>query len=210
MEILEEISQKVKELSFLAKGKRGLVYTGIYNSRKVAVKMQRPESKAIMRVANEGNILKRVNKKKIGPKLIFCNERYLVYEFVKGDFIIPFLEASDAKKIKGVLADVFSQLFVLDRMKLDKEEMHHPVKHILITVIGKKPVLIDFERAHFTEKPKNVTQFVQFIVSQRISQLLMKKGIKISRNLFLGMAKGYKEKYAKKDFDSILAAIKQA
>ncbi len=38
--------------------------------------------------------------------------------------------------------------------------MHNPVKHI---IIGKKVVMIDFERCIISESPKNVTQFVQFL-----------------------------------------------
>jgi len=210
MDILEEISQKVKELSFLAKGKRGLVYTGIYKGKKAAVKLQRPESKAIMRIANEGNILKRINKKKIGPKLIFYNERYLIYEFIDGDFIIAFLEKAKKERIKKVLVDIFNQLHILDKLKIDKEEMHHPPKHIIVSKTVLRPVLIDFERAHFTEKPKNVTQFIQYVVSKRIMDLLNDKGIRIDREDLLYLAREYKTNYTNKNFDSILAAVKKA
>ena len=40
--------------------------------------------------------------------------------------------------------------------------MHHPLKHIIIDKLG-IPVMIDFERCHKTDKPKNVTQFVEFV-----------------------------------------------
>jgi len=50
---------------------------------------------------------------------------------------------------------------------VNKFEMHHPTKHILIKAgkpSRKTVVMIDFERCRWTEKPKNVTQFVQFLL----------------------------------------------
>jgi putative serine/threonine protein kinase len=207
MDVLEEISQKVKELNFLAKGKRGMVYTGIYKGKKVAVKLQRVDTKAILRIKNEGDILSRINKFNIGPKLLFYTDEYMVYTFVEGDFIADFLEKNGKEKVRKVLIDIFVQLNQLDKLKIDKEEMHHPVKHV---IIGKKAVLIDFERAHFTEKPKNVTQFIQFIVSKRISDLLEEKRIKTKKELMLSLARDYKRNYSKSTFNSILAIIKKA
>jgi putative serine/threonine protein kinase len=207
MELMEEIAKKVKELSFLAKGKRGMVYTGYYKGKKVAVKLQRADIKAILRIKNEGDILSRINKYNIGPRLLFYTEEYMIYTFVEGDFIVDFLDENGRDKIKKILIDIFAQLNQLDKLKIDKEEMHHPVKHV---IIAKKAVLIDFERAHFTEKPKNVTQFIQFIVGPRVSDLLKKKGIKIKKEQMLSLAREYKSSYGKSTFNSILAIIKKA
>ena len=51
--------------------------------------------------------------------------------------------------------------------------MHNPLKHIIIDAKN-MPVLIDFERCYETEKPHNVTQFVDFIGKRQ--KLLLKKG----------------------------------
>jgi len=54
--------------------------------------------------------------------------------------------------------------------------MHHPWKHI---IIGKKVVLIDFERMHVTKDPKNVSQFCQFVTSKKMTGFLSDKELRL-------------------------------
>jgi predicted Ser/Thr protein kinase len=84
------------------------------------------------------------------------------------------------------LHDLVNQMEALDRLGIDKEEMHHPVKHI---IVGKRPVLIDFERAHHTERPKNMTQFIEFL--GRISKVLESKNINLNKQELITLAKEY-------------------
>ena len=91
------------------------------------------------------------------------------------------------------------------RKKINKLEMHNPCKHI---IIDKKPVMIDFERCYFTNKPKNVTQFCQFIMSNKLILLLKHKKIKMNRKKLIASVKIYKKTYNKKDFNNILKLLK--
>ena len=94
-----------------------------------------------------------------------------------------------------------AQMFALDRLGVDKEEMHHPVKHI---IVGKNKVhLIDFERAHTALKPKNVTQFCQFLTSGHLTHALEGKGIFINKSRILELAKIYKSKQDTANFRKI-------
>jgi len=54
--------------------------------------------------------------------------------------------------------NIVYNLFIMDKLKINKEEMSHPQKHIIIDK-NNNLTLIDFERAHYTIKPSNVTQF---------------------------------------------------
>ena len=176
--ILKNLEQKgIRNLRYFAKGKRGFIFTGNYKNKKVAVKIKNPESRAIFRINNETNFLKILNKKNIGPKLLFSDKDYLIYEFVDGYFINDYLKINEKENIKRMLKNIFEQLFVMDKLKINKEEMSHPVKHIIIN--KKKPVLIDFERAHHTIKPGNVTQFCDFLISNNIKTALKNNKIKI-------------------------------
>jgi predicted Ser/Thr protein kinase len=79
-------------------------------------------------------------------------------------------------------------------LKVNKEEMHHPHKHILVCAKNKKaliPVMIDFERCHLTSKPTNVTQFLEFIC--RIHKELSSKGLYFDVNLIRNFGKEYRE-----------------
>jgi predicted Ser/Thr protein kinase/methylase of polypeptide subunit release factors len=205
-EILKKLEKKqLKEIKVFAKGHRGLLYRAKLNKKDVVIKTKLPESKAIGRIENEAKWIKTLNKKNIGPKLLFSGKMYFVYEFVEGDFIVDFIEKSKKHEIIRVIKEVFMQLYKMDKMNVDKEEMHHPLKHI---IVDKKPVMIDFERCRITKKPKNVTQFCQFITSTSMEKLLKKKGIKIKKQEMIKNAVNYKKDISKKNLDKIISLLK--
>ncbi len=178
--------KNLTNIAFLAKGKRSLVFTASYKNKLVAIKVKKKSSKAINRLENEAKFLKILNKYKIGPRLIKQGKDYIVYEFVKGK---PILEYK--KNLKKIVLNVLDQCFVLDKLKINKLEMHHPVKHI---IIDKYPVLIDFERCYYTKNPKNVTQFCQF---------LMNINPKLNKKLLIKTLKTYKSEQSKKNLNQI-------
>lgn len=143
-----------------ARGKRGLVYTFNKNNKILAIKIKNPKSKAEGRIQNEVYFLKILNKYNIGPKLLFHGLDYFCYEFIEGKDIKQYLKQN--KKIpKIVLNNIMKQCKIMDKLKINKEEMHRPLKNVIIK--NNKPILIDFERCRFTERPKNVNQFKQFL-----------------------------------------------
>lgn len=183
-------------MKLFAHGKRGRIYL----QSGVAKKVSAPK-----RIKNEVYWLKILNKHNIGPKLIDYKKTSFRYKFVKGTYIGKFLETSDKNKIRKILINVFKQCRKLDKLKVNKLEMTNPYKHI---VISKKIVLIDFERAKLSEKPKNVTQFCQYITSRKVSKILKKKGFKINKEKINESAKIYKHKQSEKNFNKILRQIK--
>ena len=82
--------------------------------------------------------------------------------------------------------------------------MHHPIKHIIVN--KNKPCIIDFERVHFSQNPKNVTQFCQFLISGYLNKLLKNKGININKNNLIQLAKIYKNNQINKNFKKIIDA----
>ena len=207
----------VNNLKYFAKGKRGVIFTGNYKNKKVAIKIKNPDSKAILRINNEIKFLKVLNKKIIGPKLLFYDENYLVYEFVEGLGISDFLESSiknntinkknnNKKTTINIIKKILNQLFTMDKLNINKEEMSHPQKHILI---DKKndTTLIDFERCHYTIKPSNVTQFCDFLISNTILTLLRNNKININKNKLIEAAKQYKRQQSDKNFENIMKII---
>src|SRR3989344_1383896 len=138
-------------MEYFSKGKRG----NIYLDNGYAIKKS-----SQLRIKNEVKWLKILNKYKIGTKIISYNKTSFKYKFINGDFILGFIEKNDKKIIKKILLDVLKQCRIMDELKVNKKEMHNPVKHILIKNNG--AFMIDFERCYKTEKPKNETQFCQF------------------------------------------------
>ena len=188
----------ITDIALLTKGHRGLIYTGMYKGEKVAIKKQREDVAAKGRILNEARWMKFLNRKGVGPRFIFTEDEYFVYYFVEGDFIMDYLKKASKKNIQKVLKIVLGQCYLLDQVGINKEEMHRPLKHIIVTE-DNVPVLIDFERIHSTQKPKNVTQFLQFLSSKPVLDILKQKKFKEfkgwwvdSKEKILGMAKKYK------------------
>ncbi|MEW6063167.1 MAG: hypothetical protein AB1571_02240 [Nanoarchaeota archaeon] len=192
---LSKISQMgVRSIKYLNKGKRSVVFTGIYNGKAVAIKIEKQGIAAKNRIKNEAKFLKILNKHSIGPKLITNRGNFVIYELVKGKPILEFLKKSTKNKHKKILKQLLKQCYTLDKLKINKKELHNPIKHI---IIDKKPIMIDFERCYYTKNPKNVTQFCQFLLSRKL----------IDKNKLKNVVKNYKRKYSKKDFDRIYSLI---
>lgn len=178
-------------MEFLAKGKRSVVYTCVLDGRKVAIKVKRKDSKApVFRIENEANWLRRLNKYNIGPKFISFRDEKLVMGFVEGERFLDWLKNAEKSEVEKVLKEIFRQVRKLDELRVDKEEMHHPIKHILIS---DKVKMIDFERCHVVDKPKNLTQFCQFLMSENVLRVLKKKGFKIEKKEFIVQLREYKQ-----------------
>ena len=146
-------------MKYFSKGKRGKIYL----QGKIAIKKA-----ARNRIKNEVYWLKILNKSNIGPRLISYKNNYFKYKFIKGDFILDFINKNEKIKIKKILINILKQCRILDKLKVNKKELHNPVKHI---IINKRVNMIDFERCYKTDKPKNITQFCQFILSNHLKKL---------------------------------------
>jgi len=177
----------LSEVEYLAKGKRGVVYSGFFKGKKVAVKVKSEKTKAET-IAREISILKKINKFNIGPILISYGDNYFIMELIKGKKILDYLKESKREDILDVLEDIITQLKKLDDLGLSKDEMTHPHKHI---IIGKKPVLIDFERTRHHEKPHNITQFCVYLGRKDVNLVLAKKGIFIVKDKLNHLCKKY-------------------
>jgi release factor glutamine methyltransferase len=201
--LLEELmSEGFTEIRKFAKGHRGIVWKAKLKNKAVAVKTKLPGSEAVGNIEREAEWLKLLNKKGIGPKLLFEGKDYFAYQFIEGIFIRDFIKKADKKRIKKVLKDVFSQCFILDQLKINKEEMHHPIKHV---IVNKKTVLLDFERANKSLSPRNVTQFCQYVINQ--ANELNRKGFKIDREKLIKLAKSYKENPINTQLNNIIKAV---
>ena len=185
-------------MKYFSKGKRGKIYL---------IKDKAIKKGLVIHIKNEVKWLKILNKYGIGPKLISYKNSYFTYKFVKGKFILNYIKDNNKNKIKKVFINVLKQCRVLDKLKINKKEMHNPYKHI---IISKKVVMIDFERCYITRKPKNVSQFCQFLISNYLKDSLKEKKIKINKKELISKVKDYKKSYFDKEFIEILKLIKKS
>ena len=121
---------------------------------------------------------------------------------MEGQFILDWVKLSNKPEIITALAEILNQCYALDVLGINKEEMHHPLKHIIITK-NNKPVLLDFERTRKVDKPQNVTQFIEFIC--RIESELMAKCLKLDKIRLRKMAGKYKKTRNKLIIEEIIS-----
>ncbi len=178
MHLFTVVPADCSSLEVLAKGKRGVVFKALWNGKFVAIKTKRPDSEAHNVLLLEAQYLKKVNKLGIGPKLYEADDDYVVMDFIAGPAIGEFLEDPHNPQVAilAVLKDIFDQLFTLDKAGINKFELTNPYKHIIVTK-DNKTVLIDFERARHSQRPKNINQFAQYLLSSKILFLLQAKDI---------------------------------
>ena len=181
----------VKNAKLFNRGKRGLIIKAKYKKQDIAIKIKKPSSTAFGTIRIEAKFLQILNKHEIGPKLIKHTESYLMYMFVEGIFIEEFIEKNTKKDILIVLKKIFDQMHTLDKLGINKFEMHRPLKHIIIK--HNNPVLIDFERCRYTEDPKNVTQFCDFLIGEDVIKKLKNKKIIINKEKVIELARTYKK-----------------
>ncbi len=178
---------------YFAKGKRSIVYKGKFHGKDAVLKK---ETRNLRRVKNEAFWLKKLNKIDIGPKLFYEGEDYIICEFVKGKPLKEWIEKPNRKNLVKVLRNVLMQLREMDKLKVNKNEMTRPYKHVIIH--NNKPVMIDFERCKISLKPKNVSQFCQFVIS----------ALKLNRDKILSALKEYCKDYNDESFKKLIKKLK--
>lgn len=181
-------------MKFLARGHRSIVYLGKYKNKIIAIKKRREDIDVSNHLLNEAKILKIINKHKIGPKMYYGDQDMIAMEYIKGSRILEWIDKNRKNKVKlrKIAREILRQCRILDKLHIEKQEMHKPVKHI---IIGKKIVMIDFERAKMKKNPGNVTQVCQFLANIG----LMKRDIKL--------LKSYKKKQSEKNFSALKKMI---
>uniref|UniRef100_K3X2H0 Protein kinase domain-containing protein n=1 Tax=Globisporangium ultimum (strain ATCC 200006 / CBS 805.95 / DAOM BR144) TaxID=431595 RepID=K3X2H0_GLOUD len=212
-EPLHFLSAMIADLRFFARGKRGVLYAGELTSTGagVVVKLAAASSDASITVSASASVtaearwLRVMNRMGIGAALVARGDGWFVCERLDGANVVDFLSSSGttSANARWVLREMLCQCFAMDLMGVNKEEMTHPHRHIIIHTAApdKSPVkwkcsFVDFEKCAFTKKPKNVTQLCQFLSSPRMIALFGAKGIAFDVLRLRMATKQYKQKSA--------------
>jgi len=184
----ETLSEKFKGAEFIGRGRHSVVI----KQNKKAIKIEKDIPSAEKSIEREAYFLKILNKYNIGSKLRDYSKvhRYVRYDFIKGDFLIDFLKKEDNERKKlSAIRTCFEKAFTLDLLRINKEEFHRPLKHI---IIGKQVKFIDFERCKYTKQPKNVSQLISFFFKTDAYNRQIRK---------------YKKKISRKNFDMLMKTL---
>jgi predicted Ser/Thr protein kinase len=210
-----EAEQLYEGKIFLTKGKRGLINTSIdENGKKYCIKEKNPVSEANNRIFLEYENNKKLNEIGVGPKVHFYHDEkdFLVRDFVHGETIFEFIDKNKTseninKKIKTLLLNILDQCRRMDEIKINKLEMTNPHKDIIVDYKTNNPIIIDFERCKFVARPKNVTQFCQFITKGNMKHTLEELKISLNKENIMHLAETYKKSQNKENYDKIREEI---
>lgn len=200
--ILKHLESKgYSDVKFFAKGSHGKVFTANKDNKKVSIKVLNEENKAYDAIKNEAEKMQIVNEIGIGPKFIEVDleQNYMSYEFVDGIAWQKYYSKLSVEEIKEIILNILEQCYKMDEIGFEKKEMQRPINNVLIE--NRKPILIDFERGIKTDKPSNITQFLQYLVNSKFASFIREKGIKIEREKIIELGLNYKNKEI--DFESI-------
>ena len=165
-----------KEFKYFSKGKRSIILK-IKNEDLKLIKIG--EEKVVKKEyyyletieKKSKKLFKNFEKFRFIPKFKFDKDLLFLEEIKGKDYKQlkkEFLESKNEKILEKILLLFKKGLiicFLLDLFKINKFEMNHPEKHIILTEKG-KVVFIDFERSTFSKKTKNLTQFSFFIFKE--------------------------------------------
>ena len=151
----------------IGKGNTSIIFLGNYENKKVSIKIERSDSERKGSLKKEAYYLIKANGHGVGPKIYGYDDNYIIMEYIEGDLLI------EGKFNREDIFDITRQCNVLDIAGINHRQIQGG-KHI---ICGEKNVIIDFEKAHLSNSPKNVTSFLSMcflsdcLVRERIKEI---------------------------------------
>ena len=197
---------KVVEVVMILKGKHSTVFV----KGDVARKVFQPEFR--LNFWKEARFLAALQPFHFVPRLyaIIPEKLTVEMEFVKGRTIGEIIRAGDRDEIKLTALKTAEICRTLDLLGIQKEEMNHPDKHVIVgwssqdseqikqTGHTRYPnvKLIDFERSKESGRPSNLTQFIIYLLRKRI--------VVNRKDEMISLLKSYKATYSQETYRKII------
>ncbi|WP_297887445.1 serine/threonine protein kinase [Sulfurihydrogenibium sp.] len=183
----KDIKGQIENLQKIGEGWRAVVYRGKFEGKDLSFKVAISDIHKHP-IQKEGVILKEINKYSIGGTLRISGEDFIAYDYIEGK---PLNEILNPDNYNHLISQLLNQAFLLDKLKIDKGEMHRPYTNVLVDK-NLKIHLIDFERAKKTLYPQNILNIVQFITRGQTKT-----------DQLLNLLKDYKKNQTEENFNKI-------
>jgi putative serine/threonine protein kinase len=191
----------------LGKGCVGIVIIAHLDGQRAALKVRRVDADRL-RLQHEAQMLAKANSVDVGPKLMSVSNNFLLMQFIDGDLLPDWLEASKEKgQVHSVLKEFLEQCWRLDAIGLDHGELSHAPKHLIVAK-DEQPFIVDFETASVNRKPANVTSICQFLFTSRgvLTRMVAETLGERSSEEIVSALRLYKNHRTRANFDRVLEA----
>jgi len=186
-------------MKLIGKGRHSLIFL---TERNTVIKRFNPGLQK--NFEKEIYFLNKLRDFKFVPKLISYNEKTLEVEmeYISGFSLESLIKNKNIKDLTRVVLKSIDICHFLDKIHVQKEEMHRPLKHV---ILSDRVVFIDWERSKETEKPSNLTQFLHFLCRDSRVNNIFNLGADYIQNF----CKIYKETYSSELVELLKSKIKQ-
>ena len=200
---------QIGTIDILGKGYVGIVVLGKIGRKKVAVKIRRNDSPR-KNLKKEAELLKIINKHRIGPKLVAFSKNFLVMEYLDGEKIGNWVNGLKKKEgssqLKLIIKKILEDCYSLDRIGLDHGELSNLTKHV---IVGKKTTIIDFESSSMNRKVSNVTSATQALcIGSGISKIIGHVYKIPKKQKMITVLRRYKLEGTRESFENLLSVLK--
>lgn len=201
---------RIGKLWVLGKGVVGLVFAGIADGRRVAVKIRRVDSRRRSMI-HEAEMMRAANKAGIGPEFLGSSEDVLEMQFLDGQRLPLWLSSLKGRgrkaRVKSTVKALLQQCAKLDAYGLDHGELSRAHKNVLVSVED-HPWILDYESASLMRRANNFTSLAQYILlSGRFSRKVTRILGPVNRDELMKYLRLYKAGRTNDAFESMLKLL---
>ncbi|MEM2888798.1 MAG: lipopolysaccharide kinase InaA family protein [Candidatus Bathyarchaeia archaeon] len=200
--------KKIDNVNVLGKGYVGIVVLAKTDLGKAALKIKRTDSGRTS-MQHEAEILLKVNKVGVGPKLLGYSQNLLLMELIEGKSFSEWIKNLDDLEdavVQRVLRQILEQCWKLDKVGVDHGELGNASKHIIVRP-NNEVCILDFETASTQRRVSNVTSICHYLFMRgKISEIVRKKIVNLNASSLLQALRNYKKGPTTSNFKFILEA----
>ena len=207
--IIFEGRTKIGRLGLVGIGTVGLVVKAEARGEVYALKIRRTDANRES-MDREYNLTQMANRIGVGARVESRTRDFMLMQHVGGLEIDDWLKTVGGAGARGRANDMIHALLnqcrKMDIINLDHGQLSNLRKHVVI--IQEKPIILDFESASLTRRPKNVTTAAQYLlvggrVSTKIRRIL---GIRKADPILEALAI-YKRDMSDRNYAAVLRAL---
>jgi putative serine/threonine protein kinase len=186
------------------KGCVGLVVRAKAGRKTCALKIRRVDANRES-MAGEARLHRIANDADVGPRLYDHSQNFMLMEFAEGASIADWAVNAAREQARTAARDVLEQCFLLDRAGLDHGQLSRLDRHV---IVGKRPVIIDFETASTERRVVNVSSAGQSLfVAGAVASAMGRAIGRTDKDAAISALRAYKRDQTRRGLKALIAAL---